>query len=34
MTTVVCAFVENTYAVSWQYSPDSRAFEKIGEWTT
>ena len=33
-TTVVCAFVESTRAVCWQYSPDSHAFEKIGEWTT
>lgn len=33
-TTVVCAFVENTEAVCWQYAPKSRAFVKVGEWQT
>ena len=33
-TTIVCAFVENTRAVCWQYSPKARAFVKIGEWQT
>jgi hypothetical protein len=33
-TTVVCAFVEDTSATCWQYSPPGRAFVKIGDWTT
>ncbi len=33
-TTVVCAFVENTSAVCWQYSPKARAFVEIGAWQT
>lgn len=33
-TSVVCAFVEDTSAVCWQYSPSDRAFVKIGDWTT
>jgi hypothetical protein len=33
-TTVVCAFVEETSAVCWQYSPKARAFVKVGEWQT
>ena len=33
-TTIVCAFVENTQAVCWQYSPKARAFVKVGEWQT
>jgi hypothetical protein len=33
-TTVVCAFVEETNAVCWQYSPAARAFIKVGEWQT
>ena len=33
-TTVVCAFVANTDATCWQYSPLARAFVKVGEWTT
>ena len=33
-TTVVCAFVEGTSAICWQYSPSGRAFVKIGDWTT
>ena len=33
-TTVVCAFVENTRATCWQYSPVATAFVKVGEWTT
>ena len=33
-TTVVCGFVEDTVAECWQYSPDDRAFVKVGGWTT
>lgn len=33
-TTVVCAFVEATHAVCWQYSPGERKFVTVGEWTT
>lgn len=33
-TTVVCAFVEDTRATCWQYSPASRTFVKVGEWQT
>jgi hypothetical protein len=33
-TTVICAFVEDTEAVCWQYSPAAGAFVKIGEWQT
>lgn len=33
-TTVVCGFVDDTTAVCWQYSPDARAFVKVGGWTT
>jgi hypothetical protein len=33
-TTVVCAFVDDTTSVCWQYSPRKRAFVKIGEWAT
>jgi hypothetical protein len=33
-TSVVCAFVEDTSAVCWQYSPSNRAFVKIGGWIT
>ena len=33
-TTVVCAFVEDTSAVCWQYSAKARAFVKVGEWQT
>ena len=33
-TTVVCAFIEETHAVCWQYSPAARAFIKVGEWLT
>jgi hypothetical protein len=33
-TTVVCGFVEDTYAMCWQYSPQARAFVKVGEWQT
>ena len=33
-TAVVCAFLENTRARCWQYSPVARAFVKVGEWTT
>jgi hypothetical protein len=33
-TTVVCGFVEDTKAVCWQYSPATREFAPIGDWTT
>ena len=33
-TTVVCAFVENTAAVCWQYSPKTRTFVQVGDWRT
>ncbi len=33
-TTVVCGFAEDTAAACWQYSPDERAFVKVGEWIT
>jgi len=33
-TTVICAFVEDTSAVCWQYSAKARAFVKVGEWQT
>ena len=33
-TTIVCAFVEETEAVCWQYSPRSRAFVTVGQWQT
>jgi hypothetical protein len=33
-TTVVCAFVADTRAVCWQYSPTHRAFVQVGEWVT
>jgi hypothetical protein len=33
-TTVVCAFLEPTRAVCWQFSPHRRAFVKVGEWLT
>lgn len=33
-TAVVCAFVDETTAVCWQYSPVDRMFVKVGEWVT
>lgn len=33
-TSIVCAFVENTRATCWQYSPVASEFVKVGEWTT
>lgn len=33
-TSVVCGFLDNTTATCWQYSPASRAFVRIGGWTT
>ncbi|MDT5076764.1 MAG: hypothetical protein QOJ80_1401 [Mycobacterium sp.] len=33
-TTVVCAFVDPTTSVCWQYSPSERAFVEVGRWTT
>jgi hypothetical protein len=32
-TTIVCAFVEDTEAVCWQYSPKLRGFT-VGQWQT
>ncbi len=31
---VVCAFVDDTTAVCWQYSPADKAFVKVGGWIT
>jgi hypothetical protein len=33
-TAVVCAFVDATSSVCWQYSPTERVFVKVGGWTT
>lgn len=33
-TAVICAFVEDTTAVCWQYSPADKAFVKVGGWIT
>ena len=33
-TAVVCAFVDDTAAVCWQYSPDDAAFVRVGGWVT
>jgi len=33
-TTVVCAFVEATHALCWQYSQSDGTFVVVGEWTT
>jgi len=33
-TTVVCAFVDDTTSVCWQYSPADRRFVRVGGWTT
>jgi hypothetical protein len=33
-TTVVCAFVDPTTSVCWQYSPTERVFVEVGGWTT
>jgi hypothetical protein len=33
-TPVVCAFVEDTSAVCWQYSPAGRVFVEVGRWIT
>lgn len=32
--TVVCAFIEPTIAVCWQYAPERKGFVRIGGWTT
>ncbi len=32
--TVVCAFIEPTIAVCWQFAPERKAFVRIGGWTT
>jgi hypothetical protein len=31
---VICAFVDATEAVCWQYSPTDRAFVRVGGWVT
>lgn len=33
-TTVVCAFLEETAATCWQYSPTLKSFVKVGSWVT
>jgi hypothetical protein len=33
-TTIACGFIEDTIAVCWQFDPASRAFVKIGGWST
>jgi hypothetical protein len=33
-TTVVCAFVDATTSVCWQYSPTDRKFVRVGGWVT
>ena len=31
---VICAFVDDTTSVCWQYSPDDGEFVKVGGWVT
>jgi hypothetical protein len=33
-TTLVCAFVDATTSVCWQYSPADREFARVGGWVT
>jgi hypothetical protein len=33
-TTIVCAFVDETTAECWQYSPADRTFVRVGGWVT
>ena len=33
-TTVVCAFIDDTTAACWQYSPADRTFVQVGQWVT
>lgn len=33
-TTVICAFVDDTTAVCWQFSPTAGVFVDVGGWTT
>ena len=33
-TTVICAFVDDTSAVCWQYAPGERRFVRVGQWIT
>jgi hypothetical protein len=33
-TAVICAFVDATTSVCWQYSPDDHVFVRIGGWVT
>ena len=33
-STVICGFVDDTTAVCWQFAPDTRAFVRVGGWTT
>lgn len=32
--TVVCAFIENTQAVCWQFDRDARRYVEVGRWRT
>ena len=32
--TAICAFIEPTIAVCWQYAAERKAFVRIGGWTT
>jgi hypothetical protein len=33
-TAVICAFVDDTTSVCWQYSPDDGIYVKVGGWVT
>jgi hypothetical protein len=33
-TTVVCAFLQQTAATCWQYSPTANVFVQVGSWNT
>jgi hypothetical protein len=33
-TAVICAFLDDTTSVCWQYSPDDGVFVKVGGWIT
>jgi hypothetical protein len=33
-TAIICAFVDDTTSVCWQYSPADRVFVKVGGWVT
>jgi len=32
--TVICAFVESTQAVCWQFDPDRQSYVEVGRWRT